>query len=95
MSVMLFQIQYEKTRKRSVNENITSDVYDCPAWRTRMGSPRNNHTGVLLCADDTPIHPGCSVTTVEYHVVTLSPLYQLMSTTLKAGAQKKYFDFLK
>lgn len=101
---MLFQMQHEKTRNRSENENIASDVYDSPAWRERMGSPRNNRIGVLLCADGTPIYPGCSVTPVEYQMLSLSPMHRakmefmflsmLMPSTLKPGAQKKYFDFL-
>ena len=69
-----------------------------------MGPPQNDRIGVLLCADGTPIFPGCSVTPVELEILSLPPkerikeeympLSMLFSTTLKCAAQKKYFDFV-
>lgn len=98
-------MQHEKTRAKSTDANIVSDVYDCSAWQQRMGSPQNDdRIGLLMCVDGTPIYPGCSVTPMEYQVLSLPPQlrtkteYMLLSmvfpSSIKSGAQKKYFDFV-
>lgn len=94
-------MQYESERNK--NSNLVSDVYDCSAWEKRMGQ-NNDRIGILLCADGVPIYTGRSVVPLVCQMLSLPPnlrtkeeymlLSMLFPATLKAGAQKKYFDFL-
>ena len=69
-----------------------------------MGSADDDRIGLLLCEDGVPIYPGCTVTPMEYQVVSLPPalrtkeefmlLSMLFPNGLKAQSQKKYFDFI-
>ena len=96
-------MQHEKNRNKSPS-GLISDVYDCSAWQQRMGSADNDRIGLLLCQDGVPIYPGCTVTPMEYQVMSLPPTlrikeeYMLLSmlfpSSLKARSQKKYFDFI-
>ncbi len=98
-------LNYENTRDR--NPDIMSDVYDSPAWRRKMGVPKNpiDRIGLLACGDGIPPFRNgqISLTLYEFVIVSLPPeerykmknllIHMLTKTNLSARQSKKYFDF--